>query len=121
MVKSAKEFSLPAEPVSDVLILKYTWWKHLDCYIAAQVLVLGVIHLAHAACANFFCQTIPTECFLLACFLNGRDEAVTLSRQCLHITRSSGIVAQCGPDLPDAKINAVLKVHESFLSPKLLL
>src|ERR1700675_1627359 len=36
MVKSAQEFSFSAEPISDVLILKYTWWKHFDRYFAAQ-------------------------------------------------------------------------------------
>src|ERR1700732_477941 len=121
MVKSAKEFSLSAEPGSDVLILKDTWWKHFDCYFAAQVQVLGVIYLAHATCANFSCQAVSPECFLRGCVLNGCDESITLSRQCLHVTRGSGIVAQCRPDFPDAQINSVFKVDEGLLSPKLLL
>jgi hypothetical protein len=37
MVKSAKELPLSAELISDVLILKYAWWKHFECYFAAQV------------------------------------------------------------------------------------
>src|SRR5882724_3085417 len=37
VVESAKEFSFSAEPISDVLILKHTRWKHFDCDFAAQV------------------------------------------------------------------------------------
>src|SRR5712692_197723 len=76
MIKLAQEFGLSAESIPGVLVLKCTRWKNLNSYFAAQAQVLALVHLTHAAGADFPSKAITAKSLLLVCFLDRCNEAV---------------------------------------------
>src|SRR5260370_12467072 len=50
-----------------------------------------------------------------------RDESVASPGKSLDVARRLGIVSQRRPDLVDGEVQPLLKIHEGFVAPDLLL
>src|ERR1041385_9236739 len=77
-------------------------------------------------------ESSPTARFLVCCcrncntafrrfFVRGRDEAVATPGQGLDVSGGLCIIVQRCPDLPDAEVQPILKIHEGVASPDLRL
>jgi len=79
-----------------------------------------LVHFTHAAGADLPSEAIPAKGLLLVCFLYRCNEAVTSLGKCFDIPRRVRIIAQGRSHFPDAQIQPMLKINESFASPDLL-